>query len=88
MSLWFPGKLPLFLWLAFPDANRAGRIAIANGFFDWEKLGFAMHIAAARNVKDFVVFVLGHGYKSHNCRRIGRARWTLVFEPGQDDSSR
>src|SRR5258708_7710782 len=86
MSLWFPGKLPFLLWLVLPDANRAGRIAFANGLLDWKKFGLAMQIGTARNVKDFVVCVLGHGYKSHNCRRIGRARWTLVPEPGQDDS--
>src|SRR5271170_7925158 len=84
----YRGKLPFFLWLVLPDANRARRIAFANGFLDWEKFQFAMQIRTARNVKDLAICILGHGYKSRNCWRIRRARWTLVFEPGQDNSFR
>jgi hypothetical protein len=68
-------KLPFFLWLALPDANRAGRIAFPNGFLDWEKFRSATQRRAARNVKDFVIGILGYGYKSRSCRRIRRARW-------------
>jgi hypothetical protein len=88
ISLYGPGNLPFLFWLVLPDANRAGRIALANGFLDFEKLGFAMQIGTARNVKDFIVRVLGHGYKSRNCRRIGRTRPILVLEPGPDRSFR
>src|SRR5260370_22866080 len=82
------GKLPFFLWLALPDANRTGRIAFANCFLNWEKFRFAVQGGTARNVKVFVISILGHGYKSLSCRPIRRARGTLVFEPWQDNSFR
>jgi hypothetical protein len=61
-----PGKLPFFLWFALSDANWARRIALANCFLDWEKLGFAVQLGAARNMKDFVVCILGNCYEPSN----------------------
>jgi hypothetical protein len=58
----FPEKLPFFLWFALSDANRTWRIALPNCLLDWEKLGFAMQIAAARNMKEFFVSILRDCY--------------------------
>src|SRR5712692_2285907 len=80
------GKLPFFLGLVLPDTNKARRIAFTNCFLNSEKFRFALQIGTARKVKDFVIHILGHGYKSRNCRRIGSAPWTLALEPGQDNS--
>jgi hypothetical protein len=57
-------KLSLLLELALPDANRTWRIAFANGFLNGQKFGFAMQIGAARNMKELVTIILGHGHKS------------------------
>src|SRR5271155_2597112 len=42
------GGLPFFLWRALPDADRTGRIALANSFLDREKFQFAMQIGTTR----------------------------------------
>ena len=83
-----PSKLTLFLSRVLPDANRARRIALADGFLDLKKFGFAMQMGTARNVKDHVACVLGDGYKSRDRMRIGRTPRSLVSQPGQDSSFR
>jgi hypothetical protein len=59
-----PGKLSLLLELALPDANRARRVAFVKRFLDGQKFGFAMQIGAARNMKELVTIILGHGHKA------------------------
>ena len=72
-------KLSLLLELALPDANGAWRIPFAKRFLDGQKFGFAMQIGTARNMKELVNIVLGHGHKSGD-RSIRRV---LVMEAGQ-----
>jgi len=84
----FQRRLDFFLELAFSDANRARRIALADGFLVREKLEFAMQVGAARNMKDLLLCILGDCDEPCNWRRIWRTRGILMFQSEQNNAPR
>ncbi len=56
--------IPSYSSLRFPMQIGARRIPFVKRFLDGQKFGFAMQIGTARNMKELVNIILGHGHKS------------------------